>query len=637
MRKGRVLPGRLTSNVENNSAGLLSGLLAGACLKFCACLLFILFLIFSYGHAHALTLSADLEAILVKNVSTSWQTVSLANTYASAVVVCTYVLPAFGAANPPAVTRIRNITASSFDLRIQGWEDSAATTSNVHCVVADEGAHKLPSGLEFEAHTVVSDQTNGQFATDGAWNLALMEEVTGSVLNSYINPVVQAQVMSYNDNRASTAWLTDCVTRQNEPFAGGSNRICVGKQIGQIASSRNPETIGYIIAEAGSGTANNVFYELALGADSVTGSPNPSFYGLAKDHQISVLTQAGMDGINGGWAVLMGSDPLPSSQMALTIDEEVFVGDQTRAHTAETVYYWAFAGAEVTLQKTVINDNGGVSVIGDFTLSATGPDTISGITGSDSVTEQPVHPGTYLLTETNLPGYVASAWSCTGISPDNFSGNKILLTSGDDVVCTIVNDDEAVSRLTLVKVIKNSNGGGASATDFTLEYDNGSGVSGSGPTGSAAVTSVTVPAGNYSLTESSLKGYELVDIRCDGSDSDGMDGLDLIAAEDVTCQFANRDLGIDLNIEKLASDTTPNIGDVLTFTLQVTNNGPDTATNLSVTDVVPAGFSYVASSIAGGVSSDDTSPTGSGLQWTIASLGTGTTVSLTFQATVLAP
>lgn len=65
--------------------------------------------------------------------------------------------------------------------------------------------------------------------------------------------------------------------------------------------------------------------------------------------------------------------------------------------------------------------------------------------------------------------------------------------------------------------------------------------------------------------------------------------------------------------------------------------GPDEATDLQVLDQLPAGFSYVAASMAGGVIRDDSSPTGTGLQWAINSLSSAASVTLTFQATVLAP
>lgn len=598
--------------------------------------LFLLPLLFS-TRLLAIDITSYMEAQLIKNVSTTWQTVSLDNTYSDAIVVCTYNLEDFSASNPAAATRIRNITASSFDLRIQGWEDGPATANDVHCLIVDEGAHTLPDGRSIEAHKVVSDQTNGQFSTDGAWDLTLMEDVSASIVHTYTNPVVLGQVMSFNDNRASVIFVTDCDARQNNPFQSGqADGICVGKHIGQIASSRNPETIGYIVAESGSGTVNNVFYELALGADAIGGSANvPDSYALATDHTIAVLTQSSEDGGNGSWAVLFGNDPLPNGTMLLQVDEETVVSDMTRRHTNESVYYWAFAAAEITLEKQVVNDNNGTLTTADFELTATGVDTVSGFHGDDVITKQPVHPGVYVLSEIGQPGYSASDWQCVGATVTG--GDTITLASGDNAVCRIFNNDDPTAILTLAKQVVNDNGGGATDADFTLSFDDGAGTSASGVSGNAAITSVVVPIGNYTLAENSIAGYSLASIRCDGNDSDGSDGLSLIAGETVTCLFVNEDQGVDLQVIKSVDNPAPNIGDTLTFTLSVSNAGPDTATNLSISDVLPAGFSYVNASITGGSSSDDSSPAGSGLVWAVSSLAPGNTETLTFQATVLAP
>lgn len=47
------------------------------------------------SNARALVLTPYFESVLVPNVSTTWTTVSLANSYTSAVPVCTYVLGTF--------------------------------------------------------------------------------------------------------------------------------------------------------------------------------------------------------------------------------------------------------------------------------------------------------------------------------------------------------------------------------------------------------------------------------------------------------------------------------------------------------------------------------------------------------------
>ena len=51
---------------------------------------------------------------------------------------------------------------------------------------------------------------------------------------------------------------------------------------------------------------------------------------------------------------------------------------------------------------------------------------------------------------------------------------------------------------------------------------------------------------------------------------------------------------VDIEVEKTASDLNPEFGDEITYTITVTNNGPDDASNLEITDVLPAGVSYVS-------------------------------------------
>jgi uncharacterized repeat protein (TIGR01451 family) len=63
----------------------------------------------------------------------------------------------------------------------------------------------------------------------------------------------------------------------------------------------------------------------------------------------------------------------------------------------------------------------------------------------------------------------------------------------------------------------------------------------------------------------------------------------------------------DLSIDKTDSADPVNVGDEFTYTLRVLNNGPNTATAVIVTDVLPTGTSFVsASSTTPGVTCDST-------------------------------
>ncbi len=88
----------------------------------------------------------------------------------------------------------------------------------------------------------------------------------------------------------------------------------------------------------------------------------------------------------------------------------------------------------------------------------------------------------------------------------------------------------------------------------------------------------------------------------------------------------------DLSLTKIVNDSSPDLGDTVTFTLMISNSGPNTATNIVVEDVIPAGLTYVPGSITGGDSNDDTDlPV---LTWDINSMTSGASAFLTFQTTV---
>ena len=107
-----------------------------------------------------------------------------------------------------------------------------------------------------------------------------------------------------------------------------------------------------------------------------------------------------------------------------------------------------------------------------------------------------------------------------------------------------------------------------------------------------------------------------------GQDPDDEDDAD---DEPVTPEVA------DLELIKIVNDPTPNIGDFVTFTIEVTNNGPSDATGVMVGDALPNGYGEVTNISNGGAT------TANGLAWSDLSIASGETLSLTFDAEVLAP
>jgi uncharacterized repeat protein (TIGR01451 family) len=87
----------------------------------------------------------------------------------------------------------------------------------------------------------------------------------------------------------------------------------------------------------------------------------------------------------------------------------------------------------------------------------------------------------------------------------------------------------------------------------------------------------------------------------------------------------------DLSLTKVASNSAPDVGSTVTYTVTLTNGGPAAATGITVADVLPVGLSYVAGSIAGGNARSAVPPA---LSWNVTTLAAGASTNLTFDATV---
>jgi len=81
----------------------------------------------------------------------------------------------------------------------------------------------------------------------------------------------------------------------------------------------------------------------------------------------------------------------------------------------------------------------------------------------------------------------------------------------------------------------------------------------------------------------------------------------------------------DISVAKTVSNPTPNEGDPFIYTITVTNNGPDTASGVTISDTLPTGLTYVGDDGAGSYNS----ATGA---WTVGALAAGASASLNITA-----
>lgn len=201
----------------------------------------------------------------------------------------------------------------------------------------------------------------------------------------------------------------------------------------------------------------------------------------------------------------------------------------------------------LTLNKVVVNDNGGTALESDWIITATGPTSISGFgaTGSSDVVSGPsFDAGTYTLSESTGPvGYSASSWVCTGGSQN---GNEITVSLGESATCTITNDDDEPS-LTLVKQVTNDDGGTSLPSAWTLIATGPTGFSGAGPSVS---NGTSYDAGTYDLSESGPGGYTASDWVCVGGNQLDGNTISIGLGENVTCTITNDDIAPTLKLVK---------------------------------------------------------------------------------------
>ena len=222
--------------------------------------------------------------------------------------------------------------------------DRSATLTFIFSWLKKEFTWESLHGITMEAVKFTSTITDSASSWSGQ---------SRSYANSYATPVVLGQVMSANDPDFSVFWSRAGGTRENAP---NGESLKVGKHVGEDTDrSRAAETIGYVVMEAGSGTIDGRGYVARRGGDTILGVGDPSrpdSYSLRglPTAVTAVATQTGMDGANGGWAVLYGENPVSATRLNLAIDEDQ-AKDAERIHTNEQVAYFVMEAQETPVEQ----------------------------------------------------------------------------------------------------------------------------------------------------------------------------------------------------------------------------------------------------------------------------------------------
>jgi uncharacterized repeat protein (TIGR01451 family) len=217
---------------------------------------------------------------------------------------------------------------------------------------------------------------------------------------------------------------------------------------------------------------------------------------------------------------------------------------------------------KLTLVKQVVNDNGGTRTPSAWNLGAAGPTGFSGA-GPSVSSSAGFDAGSYDLSEFGPAGYDASAWVC---SKGQVDGDTVSVGLGDDVTCTIVNDDRPAT-LIVKKVVVNDDGGTAKVQDFSFQVNGGAAQ----PFEADGQNDLAVTPGTFEVVEPAVNGYTTT--------YQGCSNIVIPSGGTATCTVTNNDVPRgqgSISISKSASPTSvKEPGGSVTFSVTITNTSVD--------------------------------------------------------------
>ncbi len=312
--------------------------------------------------------------------------------------------------------------------------------------------------------------------------------------------------------------------------SGGQEPVEITVGIGDTVSCTIYNVASSVqVVKSGAGDAEAEFdfsvtgqtdFSLVLGASS-----DVFLYAPGTEVEIAETLPGGLPSWNLTSIACADSEGPVASQVDLDTGSVVF---DTVAGELVTCEFVNDQEAQVTVIKSVVNNNGGTAGIGDFDLFLDGDPVTSGSANA-------VDAGLHTVTESGPDGYAQTSIVCLDDDTDAAVGHPVTVVEGQSVTCTVTNDDIA-PELTLIKDVINDNGGSAGPGDFQL-YVNGDEVSQGVALQFPANTSLTV-------TEDLLDGYLQTSLTCVDNDPPGetiQHPVTLGPGQSVTCTITNDD------------------------------------------------------------------------------------------------
>ena len=297
-----------------------------------------------------------------------------------------------------------------------------------------------------------------------------------------------------------------------------------------------------------------------------------------------------------------------------------------------------------TLTRTVITQNGGVATISGSTFTGNSANNggaisnlatfntsgFSTLTGTATTGTTALNSGTVTVTDSsiidntaNINGgaiYNGAITSATNTTFTDYTvNNDATLTAKFNTMAgnsalnggAIYNDAvSTVTQNTLTRTTLN-NDAAATTTDNAL-------VGNSATNGRDIVNNQVLTANNNVITVSAINNTGTVDaMRNWWGYVTGPAPGDVVGTVD-TSNFLNYTMGITVT----SSNSSPNVGQQYQYTIIVTNNGPDDATDVQVTDGIPDGITYNSSTTSQGTYDPSTDI------WNVGTLASGASAAL---------
>lgn len=334
-------------------------------------------------------------------------------------------------------------------------------------------------------------------------------------------------------------------------------------------------------------------------------------------------------------------------------------------------------GSTVTATK-IIDQDGNLQTVNDQTPGVAWQFNVGGsaqITDSAGKTAAvALSPGTYSVSETAQIGFSLISAGCSGATNNGTaSGTNIsgLVVNGNDIVsCVFYNKpldggggggSASSSDISILKIADKTSANVGDTVNFTLVVKNTGTLAATGVVASDTLpstltfVSATSTQGIYSATtslwnignlgigasatttitaivKSGTAGLTINNTGTASSTSSDANPLNNSSSVTVTVNSPGGGGGgvpsADLSIVKTVSNTSPNPGDIITYTLVVKNSGPNTADNVTATDTLSSILTFISSTSTQGSFSPTTSV------WTLGTLLNGQSATTTIVATV---